>query len=360
MRIACGSRPRKAWSSSSPSPGSARGSPPRSSTSRDPVSRSSSARRLLLTGLTSVDATPVSRPRTRLRRLGYALLALFVFLVMFAYDVLFEVRAGGRTLGKRSGPACGSSARAAGPSASSPAATRNILRLVDILPGFYGLGMAVMFLPRATSAWATSRPGRSSSATKGGRARRREGIRACARRGGPRRATAAAGTSRAGTSARSGAERSPPSAASSSAAATWPPVRADLAGDLARRLRPKVAGAPDAPRPRRSSRGCRPRRPSGPSPARCAGSPRRTSGRCPSGYAAESRSPRGRGRTASSTRGPLEVVQQGPDEVAAQVDAVGDRAPGRAEVAVEVRDPLGVGDGRRPGPPRRRRRRRSR
>ena len=41
---------------------------------------------------------------------------------------------------------------------------------------------------------------------------------------------------------------------------------------------------------------------------------------------------------------PLEVVQQRPHEVAAHVDAGGDRAAYGGDVAVEVGDPVGVAD----------------
>jgi uncharacterized RDD family membrane protein YckC len=70
---------------------------------------------------------------------GYALAALAIFLVQYGYDVLFEVLAAGRTLGKRW---CGlrvvtSDGRPIGLIAS---AGRNLMRVVDFLPAVYIVG----------------------------------------------------------------------------------------------------------------------------------------------------------------------------------------------------------------------------
>lgn len=71
--------------------------------------------------------------------LGFGLVALFVFLLFFGYPILFEVLDGGRSIGKRAaglrvvrldGGAVG----------FATAAIRNVLRLVDILPGGYAVG----------------------------------------------------------------------------------------------------------------------------------------------------------------------------------------------------------------------------
>jgi uncharacterized RDD family membrane protein YckC len=83
-----------------------------------------------------------------LRPAGDAGIAVFTtasFAVIFFYDVLFEVLAGGRTPGKRAvglrvvGPA-------GRPIAFVRSAVRNLLRIIDILPGFYGVGMTVIFI----------------------------------------------------------------------------------------------------------------------------------------------------------------------------------------------------------------------
>jgi uncharacterized RDD family membrane protein YckC len=83
-----------------------------------------------------------------LRPAGDAGLAIFtsgVFALIFFYDVLFEVLARGRTPGKRV-----AGLRVVGPGGRPIAlvrsAVRNILRVIDILPGFYAVGMTVIFI----------------------------------------------------------------------------------------------------------------------------------------------------------------------------------------------------------------------
>jgi uncharacterized RDD family membrane protein YckC len=85
-----------------------------------------------------------------LRPAGDAGVAIFtsgVFALIFFYDVLFEVLGRGKTPGKR---AVG--LRVVGPGGRPIAlvrsAVRNILRIVDILPGFYFVGMVVIFVTR--------------------------------------------------------------------------------------------------------------------------------------------------------------------------------------------------------------------
>jgi uncharacterized RDD family membrane protein YckC len=76
---------------------------------------------------------------------GTAVIAVTLFLVIFFYDVLFEVLGGGRTPGKRwTGLRV---VRSGGhPITFVRSALRNILRLIDILPGFYAVGMTVIFI----------------------------------------------------------------------------------------------------------------------------------------------------------------------------------------------------------------------
>jgi uncharacterized RDD family membrane protein YckC len=83
-----------------------------------------------------------------LRPAGDAGFAVFIsagFAVIFFYDVLFEVLAGGRTPGKRA-----AGLRVVGPGgrpiAFARSGVRNLLRIIDILPGFYGVGMTVIFV----------------------------------------------------------------------------------------------------------------------------------------------------------------------------------------------------------------------
>jgi uncharacterized RDD family membrane protein YckC len=76
---------------------------------------------------------------------GFAIFTSTVFALIFFYDVLFEVLGGGRTPGKR---ASGLRVVSAGgrPITFVRSAVRNLLRIIDILPGFYGVGMTVIFI----------------------------------------------------------------------------------------------------------------------------------------------------------------------------------------------------------------------
>src|SRR3954463_14946318 len=82
---------------------------------------------------------------SRLGSVGAAVFAVVYFGVIFFYDVLFEVLAGGKTPGKRwTGLRV---VRSGGhPITFVRSALRNILRLIDILPGFYAVGMTVIFI----------------------------------------------------------------------------------------------------------------------------------------------------------------------------------------------------------------------
>jgi uncharacterized RDD family membrane protein YckC len=75
---------------------------------------------------------------------GFAIFTSTLFALIFFYDVLFEVLGRGRTPGKR---ATGLRVVASGgrPITLARSAVRNILRIIDILPGFYGVGMIVIF-----------------------------------------------------------------------------------------------------------------------------------------------------------------------------------------------------------------------
>jgi len=78
---------------------------------------------------------------------GYALFTTLFFGVIFFYDVLFEVLGGGRTPGKRlTGLRV---VRSGGrPITLVRSALRNILRIVDILPLLYAVGMTSIFVTR--------------------------------------------------------------------------------------------------------------------------------------------------------------------------------------------------------------------
>jgi uncharacterized RDD family membrane protein YckC len=82
---------------------------------------------------------------SRIGSVGAAVFAVVYFGVIFFYDVLFEVLAGGKTPGKRwTGLRV---VRSGGhPITFVRSALRNILRLIDILPFFYGVGMLSIFI----------------------------------------------------------------------------------------------------------------------------------------------------------------------------------------------------------------------
>lgn len=75
----------------------------------------------------------------------FAVLLVALFLVQFAYDVLFETLAAGRTPGKR-WTGLRVVKATGGPVGFVSSALRNIVRIVDALPGFYLVGiLAVLF-----------------------------------------------------------------------------------------------------------------------------------------------------------------------------------------------------------------------
>ncbi len=77
---------------------------------------------------------------------GIAVVIVIVFLILFAYDVLFEVLASGRTPGKRwTGLRV---VRAGGGRIDLSSAVRNLVRLVDFLPTSYAVGIATILLTR--------------------------------------------------------------------------------------------------------------------------------------------------------------------------------------------------------------------
>ncbi len=79
--------------------------------------------------------------------LGLALFAMAAFVGLYLYDVLFEVLASGRTPGKRFTHL--RVVREKGAPVDLPAsATRNLLRLIDILPGAYLVGIACIILTK--------------------------------------------------------------------------------------------------------------------------------------------------------------------------------------------------------------------
>ena len=167
--------------------------------------------------------------------LATAVFSILFFLVFFAYDVLFEVRSRGRTLGKRwTGLRV---VRSGGrPITFVPSCVRNVMRIVDILPAFYGIGMLSIFVTArnqrlgdlaAGTLIVRERPG-------GMRERPTPEAPAVARESDGWDVSAVSaqdvGTVRQFLVRREGLDAG---------------ARAELAGDLERRLRPLVAGAPE-------------------------------------------------------------------------------------------------------------------
>lgn len=74
-----------------------------------------------------------------------AVVVVAVFLVQFAYDVLFETLGSGRTPGKR-WTGLRVVRAGGGPVGFVTSAVRNVVRLIDVLPGFYLVGtLSVLF-----------------------------------------------------------------------------------------------------------------------------------------------------------------------------------------------------------------------
>jgi len=84
---------------------------------------------------------------TFLTGFGGAIFAIGAFVVYFGYDIFFETLFDGRTPGKRQQGT--RVVRRGGQSITFLAsAVRNVLRLVDMLPGFYGVGAAAILLSK--------------------------------------------------------------------------------------------------------------------------------------------------------------------------------------------------------------------
>jgi uncharacterized RDD family membrane protein YckC len=74
-----------------------------------------------------------------------AVLLLIFFLIFWGYFILFEMVWRGSTPGKRS-QKLRVLRRDGQPIGAGEAVTRNLVRLVDFLPGFYGIGLIAMFI----------------------------------------------------------------------------------------------------------------------------------------------------------------------------------------------------------------------
>jgi uncharacterized RDD family membrane protein YckC len=167
--------------------------------------------------------------------LGTALFAIAFFLIFFGYDVLFEVRSRGQTPGK--GWTGLRVVRAGGqPVTFVPSCVRNVMRLVDILPAFYGIGMLSIFF--------TARNQRLGDLAAGTLVLRERPEGTVER---PAAAEPAIAHTRDGwdVSAVSDQDVGTVRQFLARRGDLEQRARAELAGELARRLRPLVAGAPE-------------------------------------------------------------------------------------------------------------------
>lgn len=163
---------------------------------------------------------------------------LLVFVVQFGYDVLFETLASGRTPGKRwSGLRV---VRAdGGPVAFVPSAVRNLLRLVDFVPGVYAVGMVAVLASGRNQRLGDMAAGTLVVRERGGRRPVDRAVAPAAARWDAVSDTAAwdvsAVTAEELATVRRFLERR---------AGLTVEARARLAAELAQRLRPKVVGPP--------------------------------------------------------------------------------------------------------------------
>lgn len=164
--------------------------------------------------------------------------AISFFLVFFVYDVAFEVLAGGRTPGKR---ATGLRVVRTGgqPVGFVASAIRNLLRVVDLLPGFYLAGIVSILVTRRNQ-----RIGDLAAGTVVARAPlRRARLAPSAAEAAPLPASLAAWDVSAITTGELAAVRTFLERRHSLTHG----ARVDLARTMAARLRPRVGGVPPAP-----------------------------------------------------------------------------------------------------------------
>lgn len=165
-------------------------------------------------------------------------LSVGAFLILFAYDVAFEVLAGGRTPGKR-WTGLRVVRESGAPATFVISAIRNVLRIADFLPATYAIGMLSIFLTRRNQ-----RLGDLAAATVVVRERLGGRVRAAAPApaAGPVPIPAPVGWD---TSAVTAEDVAVVRAFLERRHAIAPAAREHLAGNLAARLEAKVAGAPD-------------------------------------------------------------------------------------------------------------------
>lgn len=167
--------------------------------------------------------------------LAQAAFSIIFFLVFFGYDVLFEVRSRGRTLGKRwTGLRV---VRTGGrPVTFVPSCVRNVMRVVDILPAFYAIGMLSIFVTARNQRLGDLAAGTLIVRERPGGVRERAAaVEPAVARGIDGWDVSAVSAQDVGTVRQFLARRGDLETG----------ARAELAGELERRLRPLVAGAPE-------------------------------------------------------------------------------------------------------------------
>jgi uncharacterized RDD family membrane protein YckC len=166
--------------------------------------------------------------------LARASFSILFFLVFFAYDVLFEVRSRGRTLGKRwTGLRV---VRTGGrPITFVPSCVRNVMRVVDILPAFYAIGMTSIFVTARNQRLGDLAAGTLIVRERPGGMRQPPAEPAATHGSEDGWDVSAVSAQDVGTVRQFLARRG----------SLEDGARAELAGELERRLRPLVAGAPE-------------------------------------------------------------------------------------------------------------------
>jgi uncharacterized RDD family membrane protein YckC len=166
---------------------------------------------------------------------GAAILSTASFAMIFFYDVLFEVLGRGRTPGKRwTGLRV---VRAGGrPITLARSSLRNILRIIDILPGFYAIGMTSIFITSQNQRIGDLAAGSHVVRIRHGDQRRKPDAGLSAIDPGPAATWDVSAVSQDDVAAvRAFLERRLQLRAES---------RVEIAGELASRLRPRVGGVP--------------------------------------------------------------------------------------------------------------------
>jgi uncharacterized RDD family membrane protein YckC len=163
-----------------------------------------------------------------------------IFLVNFGYDVAFETLASGRTPGKR-WTGLRVVRAGGGPVSFGPSAVRNLVRIVDSLPGAYAIGLIAMLVSSKNQ-----RLGDMAAGTLVVRERSASARAAAPAWGSPWGAPRATAEPPAAmdVSAVTGEELATIRSFLERRATLTPSARSKLAWELSERLKPRVGGAP--------------------------------------------------------------------------------------------------------------------